>query len=48
MRVKGHARPKNASKEDLDKLCQYLQDTSPVKDILINPVSVKTALEVTS
>lgn len=48
IRVKGHARAKNASREDLDKLCQYVQDTSPVKDILINPVPVKTTLEVTN
>lgn len=48
IRVKGRARARNASHEDLEKLCQYVQDTSPVKDILINPVPVKTSLEVLS
>lgn len=48
IRVKGRARAKNASPEDLEKLCQYVQDTSPVKDILVNPVPVKTSLEITS
>ncbi|MGH2700004.1 MAG: OsmC family protein [Actinomycetota bacterium] len=46
IRVKGRARAKNASQEDLDRLCRYVQDTSPVKDILINPVPVKTTLEI--
>lgn len=46
IRVKGRAKAKNASAEELEKLCQYVQDTSPVKDILANPVPVKTSLEV--
>jgi len=48
IRVTGRARAKNASREELEKLCQYVQDTSPVKDILANPVPVKTSLEVLS
>lgn len=48
IRVKGRAKAKNASQEELEKLCQYVQDTSPVKDILVNPVAVKTSLEVLS
>lgn len=48
IRVKGRARAKNASPEELEKLCQYVQDTSPVKDILANPVPVKTSLEITA
>ncbi len=46
IRVTGRARATNASREELEKLCQYVQDTSPVKDILANPVPVKTTLEV--
>lgn len=46
IRVTGRARAKNASAEELEKLCQYVQDTSPVKDILVNAVPVKTSLEV--
>jgi uncharacterized OsmC-like protein len=48
IRVKGRARAKNASPDELEKLCQYVQDTSPVKDILANPVPVKTSLEITA
>lgn len=48
IRVKGRARAKNASPEELEKLCQYVQDTSPVKDILANQVPVKTSLEITA
>lgn len=48
IRVKGRAKAKNASPEELEKLCRYVQDTSPVKDILANPVPVKTSLEVIS
>lgn len=46
IRVTGRARATNASQEELEKLCQYVQDTSPVKDILSDPVPVKTTLEV--
>lgn len=48
IRVKGRAKAKNASQDDLEKLCQYVQDTSPVKDILVNPVPVTTSLKVIS
>lgn len=48
IRVKGRARAKNASPDELEKLCQYVQETSPVKDILANPVPVKTSLEITA
>jgi uncharacterized OsmC-like protein len=36
----------NATREQLEELFQYVQDTSPVRDILANPVRVKTELEV--
>ena len=35
----------NASEEQLRDLCQYVQDSSPVRDCLANPVPVKTTLE---
>jgi uncharacterized OsmC-like protein len=34
----------NAGKEQLEELCQYVQDTSPVRDCLANPVPIKTEL----
>lgn len=39
-------RSPNATKEQLDELCQYVQDTSPVRDALANSVPVSTSLEV--
>jgi uncharacterized OsmC-like protein len=36
----------NASREQLFELCQYVQDTSPVRDCLANSVPVTTSLEV--
>jgi len=44
--VKSRVKSSNASREELEALCQYVQDTSPVRDILANPVPVKTDLEV--
>lgn len=46
IRVNGRAKAKNASPEQLEELCRYVQDTSPVRDILANPVPVVTSLEV--
>lgn len=46
IRVKSRVKANNASREDLESLCQYVQDTSPVRDILANAVPVKTELEV--
>ena len=48
IRAKAWVRSPNASPEQLEELCQYVQDTSPVKDILANPVLVTTDLEVLS
>ena len=36
----------NATREQLEALCQYVQDTSPVRDCLANAVPVRTSLEV--
>src|SRR6266511_3955689 len=45
IRVRGKAKARNATPEQLEELCQYVQDTSPVLDIIANPVSVETSLE---
>ena len=44
IRAKGWVRSSNATLEQLEELCQYVQDTSPVRDILANPVPVETDL----
>lgn len=46
IRARAWVRSSNASREQLEELCQYVQDTSPVLDILANPVPVQTELEV--
>jgi hypothetical protein len=46
IRAKARVSSPNASKEQLVELCQYVQDTSPVRDSLANPIPVTTALEV--
>ncbi len=46
IRVRGRVRARNASREELEELCQCVQDTSPVLDVLANPVPVRTSLEV--
>jgi uncharacterized OsmC-like protein len=46
IRAKARVSSPNATKEQLVELCQYVQDTSPVRDSLANPIPVTTALEV--
>ncbi len=46
IRVKGTAKARNATREQLEELCRYVQDTSPVGDILTRPVPVKVSLSV--
>jgi uncharacterized OsmC-like protein len=46
IRAKSWVRSPNATQEQLEELCQYVQETSPVRDILANPVPVKTELVV--
>jgi uncharacterized OsmC-like protein len=46
IRAKGWVRSSNATAEQLEELCQYVQDTSPVRDILADPVPVTTDLVV--
>lgn len=45
--IRAHARVKarGASDAELKDLCQYVQDTSPVRDTLVNGVAVKTTIE---
>lgn len=46
IRVTGTVSSPNATKEQLTELCQYVQDTSPVRDIIANPVPVQTSLTI--
>jgi uncharacterized OsmC-like protein len=46
IRVMGRVASRNATNEQLVERCQYVQDTSPVRDCLANPVPVTTTLEV--
>jgi uncharacterized OsmC-like protein len=46
IRAMGWVRSPNATKEQLEELCQYVQDTSPVRDILANATPVSTDLVV--
>jgi uncharacterized OsmC-like protein len=46
IRAKSWVRSSNATTAQLEELCQYVQDTSPVRDILAAPVAVTTDLVV--
>ncbi len=46
IRVVGTVSSPNATPEQLRDLCQYVQDTSPVRDCLAHPVPVHTTLEI--
>lgn len=46
IQARAWVRSPNASAQQLEELCQYVQDTSPVRDIIANPVPVDTSLEV--
>jgi uncharacterized OsmC-like protein len=46
IRARAWVRSPNATPEQLEELCQYVQDTSPVRDTLANRVPVHTSLEV--
>ncbi len=46
VRATGRVSSPNATEEQLQELCQYVQDTSPVRDSLANPVEVRTTFEV--
>lgn len=44
IRATGWVRSPNATAAQLEELCQYVQDTSPVRDILAGRVPVRTSL----
>jgi uncharacterized OsmC-like protein len=44
IRATSWVRSPNATAAQLEELCQYVQDTSPVRDILAEPVPVRTDL----
>jgi uncharacterized OsmC-like protein len=46
IRVHGRAKASNATREQLDELCRYVQRTSPVGDIISHPVPVEVSLTV--
>jgi uncharacterized OsmC-like protein len=46
IRATGWVRSPNATREQLDELCLYVQDTSPVRDILAGATPVSTDLVV--
>ena len=46
IRAKGIVSSPNADADQLEELCRYVQQTSPVRDSLANAVPVETTLEV--
>ena len=44
IRATGWVKSPNATAEQLEELCQYVQDTSPVRDCLANAIPVTTDL----
>jgi uncharacterized OsmC-like protein len=48
IRARARVKAPAASKEELEELCTYVQQTSPVRDVLTNGVPVETSIEVVS
>ena len=46
IRARAWVRSPNATTQQLEELCQHVQDTSPVRDMLANSVPVDTTVEV--
>jgi hypothetical protein len=46
IRATGHVSSPNATEEQLVDLCDYVQRTSPVRDVLAGSVPVRTSLRV--
>jgi hypothetical protein len=44
IRATGWVKSPNGTTEQLEELCQYVQNTSPVRDCLANPIPVTTDL----
>ena len=45
IRARGRVSSPNATSEQLEDLCRYVQDTSPVRDSLANAVPIETTLD---
>lgn len=46
IRARARVSSPNATREQLQDLCRYVQKTSPVRDCLANPIPVETSLEI--
>ncbi len=46
IRARGRVSSPNATPAELEDLCQYVQDTSPVRDIIANATPVATTLDI--
>ena len=46
IRAVGHVSSPNATQQQLVDLCEYVQQTSPVRDVLANTVPVHTTLQI--
>lgn len=46
IRARARVKASGATEQELTELCAYVQATSPVKDVLANPVPVVTTIEV--
>jgi uncharacterized OsmC-like protein len=46
IRAKAYVKAPRASEDELKELCTFVQETSPVRDVLANGVPVRTTLEV--
>jgi uncharacterized OsmC-like protein len=46
IRAKAFVKAPGATEQELKELCTYVQDTSPVRDALANPVPVTTTIKV--
>ena len=44
IRVNARAKARNATQEQLEELCRYVQKTSPVGDVIANPVPIQVSL----
>ena len=46
IRAKAIVKASGTSEQELTELCAYVQETSPVRDVLANPIPVTTTIEV--
>jgi len=45
IRARARVSSPNATAEQLEELCRYVQETSPVRDCLANPIPIDTTME---